>query len=94
MWTICVCAASQNKEWKPKSSQKPSLNGLGVIGTPTKSASPPVHNSKDLDAFKVKKKPVQEREASTLRDEVCFYNLLAQSCWLWWLILCSVFKSS
>ena len=56
MWTICVCAASQNKEWKPKSSQKPSLNGLGVIGTPTKSASPSVHNSKDLDAFKVKKK--------------------------------------
>ncbi|XP_030490737.2 GBF-interacting protein 1-like [Cannabis sativa] len=45
--------ASQNKEWKPKSSQKPSLNGPGVIGTPTKSATPPAHNSKDLDDSKV-----------------------------------------
>ncbi|XP_062087778.1 GBF-interacting protein 1-like isoform X2 [Humulus lupulus] len=48
--------ASQNKEWKPKSSQKPSLNGPGVIGTPTKSASPPAHNSKDLDASNVQDK--------------------------------------
>ncbi|XP_024022469.1 GBF-interacting protein 1-like isoform X1 [Morus notabilis] len=38
-------ASQPNKEWKPKSSQKPSLNNPGVIGTPTKSVSPPAHNS-------------------------------------------------
>lgn len=49
-------AASQpNKEWKPKSSQKPSLNNSpGVIGTPTKSVSPPAHNSKDAESEVVK----------------------------------------
>ncbi|PON47065.1 GBF-interacting protein [Parasponia andersonii] len=43
-------ASQPNKEWKPKSSQKPSLNGPGVIGTPTKSVSPPAHDSKDLES--------------------------------------------
>ena len=43
-------AANQhNKEWKPKSSQKSSVNNPGVIGTPKKSASPPADDAKDLD---------------------------------------------
>ncbi|KAK3013121.1 hypothetical protein RJ639_010122 [Escallonia herrerae] len=33
-------AAQPNKEWKPKSSQKPSTIGPGVIGSPAKSVSP------------------------------------------------------
>lgn len=40
-------ATQPNKEWKPKSSQKSSGNGPGVIGMPKKSASP-VENSKDM----------------------------------------------
>ncbi|GMN36903.1 hypothetical protein TIFTF001_006390 [Ficus carica] len=47
-------ASQPNKEWKPKSSQKPSLNSPGVIGTPTKSVSPPAHNSKDAESEVVK----------------------------------------
>ncbi|XVE51887.1 hypothetical protein DITRI_Ditri02bG0077000 [Diplodiscus trichospermus] len=43
-------ANQHNKEWKPKSSQKSSLNNPGVIGTPKKSASPPVDDPKDLDS--------------------------------------------
>jgi len=44
------CAASQhNKEWKPKSSQKSSITSPGVIGTPTKSSSPPTDNSKCME---------------------------------------------
>ncbi|KAK2652394.1 hypothetical protein Ddye_012250 [Dipteronia dyeriana] len=43
-------ASQHNKEWKPKSSQKSSFTGPGVIGTPTKSTSPPVDNSKDLES--------------------------------------------
>ncbi|KAL4356177.1 hypothetical protein HN51_027551 [Arachis hypogaea] len=39
-----------NKEWKPKSSQKLSNNGPGVIGTPKKLASTPVENSKDMES--------------------------------------------
>ncbi|XP_059640093.1 uncharacterized protein LOC132282435 isoform X2 [Cornus florida] len=51
-------ASQPNKEWKPKSSQKSSLNGPGVIGTPAKSVPPPpVVNPKDL-----------EREAAQLQD--------------------------
>ncbi|PPR96204.1 hypothetical protein GOBAR_AA24461 [Gossypium barbadense] len=38
-----------NKEWKPKSSQKSSVNNPGVIGTPKKSASPPAEDGKGLD---------------------------------------------
>ncbi|TYG49006.1 hypothetical protein ES288_D10G059900v1 [Gossypium darwinii] len=38
-----------NKEWKPKSSQKSSVNNPGVIGTPKKSASPPAEDAKGLD---------------------------------------------
>lgn len=44
-------ASQHNKEWKPKSSQKSSVTtGPGVIGTPTKSTSPPADNSKDLES--------------------------------------------
>ncbi|KAJ9568542.1 hypothetical protein OSB04_004508 [Centaurea solstitialis] len=41
-------APQGNKEWKPKSSQKPSVVDLGVIGTPKKSAPSPAYKSKDL----------------------------------------------
>lgn len=58
-------AASQpNKEWKPKSSQKPSSNSPGVIGTPTKSASPPADDSK-----------VSESEAAKLQDKLARVNV-------------------
>lgn len=58
-------AASQpNKEWKPKSSQKPSLNGPGVIGTPTKSVSPPAQDSKDI-----------ESEVTKVQDKVSRVNV-------------------
>ena len=44
-------AANQhNKEWKPKPSQKSSVNNPGVIGTPKKCASPPADDAKDLDS--------------------------------------------
>ncbi|KAJ7963232.1 GBF-interacting protein 1 [Quillaja saponaria] len=39
-----------NKEWKPKFSQKSSGNSLGVIGTPTKSASPAAENSRVVES--------------------------------------------
>ncbi|KAK7389653.1 hypothetical protein VNO78_24875 [Psophocarpus tetragonolobus] len=42
-----------NKEWKPKSSQKPNSNSPGVIGTPKKaaaSASSPAENSGDIES--------------------------------------------
>ncbi|CAL1399680.1 unnamed protein product [Linum trigynum] len=41
-------ASQHNKEWKPKTTQKVSVNGPGVIGTPTKSSSPVADNSKGL----------------------------------------------
>ncbi|XP_021294765.1 uncharacterized protein LOC110424510 isoform X2 [Herrania umbratica] len=43
-------ANQHNKEWKPKLSQKSSVNNPGVIGTPKKSASPPADDAKDLDS--------------------------------------------
>ncbi|XWS12121.1 hypothetical protein CRYUN_Cryun37aG0062900 [Craigia yunnanensis] len=43
-------ANEHNKEWKPKPSQKSSVNNPGVIGTPKKSASPPADDAKDLDS--------------------------------------------
>ncbi|XWS18830.1 hypothetical protein CRYUN_Cryun32bG0078800 [Craigia yunnanensis] len=43
-------ANQHNKEWKPKPSQKSSVNNPGVIGTPKKSASPPADDAKDLDS--------------------------------------------
>ncbi|XVE88651.1 hypothetical protein DITRI_Ditri19aG0086500 [Diplodiscus trichospermus] len=43
-------ANQHNKEWKPKSSQKSSVNNHGVIGTPKKSTSPPADDAKDLDS--------------------------------------------
>ncbi|KAL8098858.1 uncharacterized protein LOC141683832 isoform X2 [Apium graveolens] len=42
-------SSHSNKEWKPKSSQKQSTSP-GVIGTPSKSASPPADASKNLEA--------------------------------------------
>ncbi|KAK1360286.1 GBF-interacting protein [Heracleum sosnowskyi] len=42
-------SSHSNKEWKPKSSQKQST-GPGVIGTPSKSASPPADASKNVEA--------------------------------------------
>lgn len=58
-------AASQhNKEWKPKSSQKSNVIGPGVIGTPTKSPSPPVDDSKDL-----------ESDVAKLQDELSRVNI-------------------
>ncbi|KAE8667161.1 Detected protein of unknown function [Hibiscus syriacus] len=43
-------ANQHNKEWKPKSSQKSSVNNPGVIGTPKKSNAPPADDAKDLDS--------------------------------------------
>lgn len=51
-------AVSQHK-WKPKSSQKSAVSNPGVIGTPTKSVSPPAEKSKDL-----------ESEAAKLQDKL------------------------
>ncbi|KAK9066165.1 hypothetical protein SSX86_013486 [Deinandra increscens subsp. villosa] len=48
-----------NKEWKPKSSQKPSVTEVGVIGTPKKSTSSPAKSSKDLTS-----------EATQLQDKL------------------------
>ncbi|CAN1785591.1 hypothetical protein LINPERHAP1_LOCUS16931 [Linum perenne] len=42
-------ASQHNKEWKPKSSQKSSVNAPGVLGTPKTSSSRVVDNSKDLE---------------------------------------------
>ncbi|KAM5579508.1 hypothetical protein ABKV19_009337 [Rosa sericea] len=57
-------ASQPNKEWKPKSSQKPSPNSPGVIGTPTKSASPLSDDSK-----------VSESEAAKLQDKLARVNI-------------------
>ncbi|KAL5824263.1 hypothetical protein ACOSQ3_020326 [Xanthoceras sorbifolium] len=56
-------APQHNKEWKPKLSQKSSVTP-GVIGTPTKSTSPPADNSKDL-----------ESDAANLQDQVSRVNI-------------------
>ncbi|XP_051135336.1 uncharacterized protein LOC127254322 [Andrographis paniculata] len=42
-------APQPNKEWKPKSSLKPSTKGPGVIGVSGKSTIPPPENSLDLN---------------------------------------------
>ncbi|XP_020218951.1 GBF-interacting protein 1-like isoform X1 [Cajanus cajan] len=45
--------SQQNKEWKPKSSQKSNSNNPGVIGTPKKAAastSPPAESSGDIES--------------------------------------------
>ncbi|KAL5579530.1 hypothetical protein UlMin_011972 [Ulmus minor] len=57
-------ASHPNKEWKPKSSQKPNLNGPGVIGTPTKSISPHALESEDV-----------ESEAAKMQDNISRLNL-------------------
>lgn len=63
--TMGFFAASQpNKEWKPKSSQKPSVNSPGVIGTLTKSVSPPAHDFKNL-----------EMEATKMQDNLSRVNV-------------------
>ena len=45
---LSVVSSHSNKEWKPKSTQKQST-GPGVIGTPSKSASPPADALKNLE---------------------------------------------
>ncbi|KAJ0007147.1 hypothetical protein Pint_29056 [Pistacia integerrima] len=57
-------ASQHNKEWKPKSSQKSSVIGPGVIGTPTKSTSAPAENSKGL-----------ESDAAKLQDKLSQVNI-------------------
>ncbi|CAI9114396.1 OLC1v1015113C1 [Oldenlandia corymbosa var. corymbosa] len=56
-------ASQPNKEWKPKSSQKASTNGPGIIGSPT-NAAPPMDNSKDSG-----------REAAELEDKMSRANI-------------------
>ncbi|KAI3455608.1 hypothetical protein Pfo_012271 [Paulownia fortunei] len=56
-------ASQRNKEWKPKSSVKPSANGPGVIGTPAKTVSPPADNPEDL-----KKEAAQMQESMSRLD--------------------------
>ncbi|KAL0415056.1 UNVERIFIED_CONTAM: hypothetical protein Slati_3337500 [Sesamum latifolium] len=53
-----------NKEWKPKSSVKPSANGPGVIGTPAKTVSPPADNPEDL-----------KKEAAQVQNNMSRLNL-------------------
>ncbi|KAF5793422.1 putative GBF-interacting protein [Helianthus annuus] len=57
-------APQANKEWKPKSSQKPSVIEVGVIGTSKKSTSSPAKNSKDLifGSFEVEPELPQNHE--------------------------------
>ncbi|KAJ0244791.1 hypothetical protein HA466_0183320 [Hirschfeldia incana] len=56
---------SQNKEWKPKSIQKPIEHNPGVIGTPTKSqASRPADNTINL-----------ESEADKLQDKLSHVHI-------------------
>ncbi|XP_039033934.1 uncharacterized protein LOC120169937 isoform X2 [Hibiscus syriacus] len=43
-------ANQHNKEWKPKASQKSSVNNPGVIGTPKKCASPAANDAKNLES--------------------------------------------
>ncbi|XP_019461286.1 PREDICTED: GBF-interacting protein 1-like isoform X1 [Lupinus angustifolius] len=43
-------ASQHNKEWKPKSSKKPSSNSPGVVGKPKKAASPTAKNSRDIES--------------------------------------------
>lgn len=57
-------APQPNKEWKPKSSQKPSDIGHGVIGTPAKSVSSPGDSTKDL-----------QTEATKLQDKLSRVNI-------------------
>lgn len=62
---MCLFAASQpNKEWKPKSSQRPRVNSPGVIGTPTKSVSPSANDAKDLEV-----------EATKMQDKLSCVNI-------------------
>ncbi|PSS18094.1 A-agglutinin anchorage subunit like [Actinidia chinensis var. chinensis] len=51
-------ASQRNKEWKPKSSQRSSLNSPGIIKTPAKSVLHPNENPKDseTDAVQVQDK--------------------------------------
>ncbi|GAB2269148.1 hypothetical protein Dimus_004075 [Dionaea muscipula] len=56
--------APPNKEWKPKPNQKPNGTSPGVIGTPMKSSSPPVNNSKGVEA-----------EVADLQDKLSEVNI-------------------
>ncbi|KAI3463234.1 hypothetical protein Pfo_019897 [Paulownia fortunei] len=57
-------APQPNKEWKPKSSVKPSANSPGVIGTPAKTVSPPADNPEDL-----------KKEAAQMQDNMSQLNI-------------------
>ncbi|XP_039032413.1 GBF-interacting protein 1-like isoform X2 [Hibiscus syriacus] len=57
-------ANHHNKEWKPKSSQKSSVNNPGVIGTPKKSNSPPADDAKYLDS-----------ETAKLQEKLSQFNI-------------------
>ncbi|KAL3511638.1 hypothetical protein ACH5RR_024355 [Cinchona calisaya] len=57
-------APQPNKEWKPKSSQKTTVNGPGVIGMPANAASSPVVGSKDVG-----------RKVAQLEDEISCVNV-------------------
>lgn len=60
--------AVQNKEWKPKSSQKSNLANPGVIGAPAKSVSPPAVNPADnIEEFK--------SESANLQDKLVRVNI-------------------
>ncbi|XP_061364003.1 uncharacterized protein LOC133307510 isoform X2 [Gastrolobium bilobum] len=56
--------SQQNKEWKPKLSQKSNSNTPGVIGTPKKAASPPAENSIDI-----------ESDAAEIEDKISQLNI-------------------
>ncbi|KAL9265570.1 hypothetical protein AKJ16_DCAP08772 [Drosera capensis] len=56
--------APSNKEWKPKSKDKPNETNPGVIGTPIKSVVPSVDNSRNL-----------ELEAAELHDQLSQVNI-------------------
>lgn len=57
-------APQPNKEWKPKASVKPSANGPGVIGSLTKTVSPPADNPEDT-----------KKEAARLQDNMSQVNI-------------------
>ncbi|XP_027125775.2 uncharacterized protein [Coffea arabica] len=57
-------APQPNKEWKPKSSRKPTVNDPGFIGMPTSAAASPVDSSKDVGS-----------EAAQLEDKLSHVNM-------------------
>lgn len=62
-------APQANKEWKPKSSQKPSVAEVGVIGTPKKPTSSPARNPKDLPTEAAAQLQDKSSHATTHEDQ-------------------------